>query len=115
MIGSVPREHVPAYVSYFDICLIPYKSNEYNEASFPLKFWEFMATGKPIVASGVPELMEYEPMISYARTAQEFSEKIETTLRAGSLQDPARIALARKHGWDERTKELKNLLLTEIG
>ena len=110
MIGSIPREDVPAYVSYFDICLIPYKSNEYNEASFPLKFWEFMATGKPIVASGVPELAEYEPMIAYANNPKEFSQKITIILASGAKMDQARAKLASHHGWDNRAAELKKLL-----
>ncbi len=114
MIGSIPREDVPAYVSYFDICLIPYKSNEYNEASFPLKFWEFMATGKPIIASGVPELAEYEPLISYADTVAEFSDSIENILATGTRKDSARSELASQHGWDNRALELKKLLLETI-
>lgn len=114
IIGSIPREYVPAYVAYFDICLIPYKNNEYNEASFPLKFWEFMATGKPIVASGVPELQEYEPMIAYANTPQEFSQKIQHILASGALIDGVRTELASHHGWDNRAAELKQLLLTTI-
>jgi glycosyltransferase involved in cell wall biosynthesis len=114
MLGSVPREDVPAYVAYFDICLIPYKNNTYNEASFPLKFWEFMATGKPIVASGVPELEEYEPMIAYATTTQEFSQKIADTIKSGIEINQKRITLASQHGWENRANELKKLLLKTI-
>ncbi len=114
MIGSVPREHVPAYVSYFDICLIPYKNNTYNEASFPLKFWEFMATGKPIVASGVPELEEYEPLISYAKNAKEFSKQIESILSSAPTSNKKRIALAKQHGWNERARNLRKLLIDTI-
>ncbi len=114
MIGSVPRKYVPAYVNYFDICLIPYKNNEYNEASFPLKFWEFMATGKPIIASGVPELKEYEPMIAYAKNPKDFSEKIRAILASGAIVDTRRSSLASKHGWDNRARELKKLLLATI-
>lgn len=114
MIGSIRREHVPAYVAYFDLCLIPYKNNEYNEASFPLKFWEFMATGKPIVASGVPELEEYEPMIAYAKNQKDFSEKISKIIANKAGIDIKKISLANKHGWDNRAAELKKLLLETI-
>lgn len=115
MIGTVQQEYVPAYVKHFTICLIPYKNNEYNEASFPLKFWEFMATGKPIVASGVPELREYSDIISYANNTKEFSEHIQKILLSGAKNDPARISLAKEHGWDQRAKELMNLLKKTIG
>ena len=114
MLGSVPREHVPAYVAYFDICLIPYKNNMYNEASFPLKFWEFMATGKPIVASGVPELTEYESMIAYANSPKEFSQKVADILQKNESISQQRMALASKHGWENRANELKKLLLKTI-
>ncbi|MBI4022536.1 MAG: oligosaccharide flippase family protein, partial [Candidatus Andersenbacteria bacterium] len=48
-LGPRPRQAVPGYVSSFDVCIIPYRNSRYNAASFPLKFWEFMASGKPIV------------------------------------------------------------------
>ncbi|MDA1169428.1 MAG: oligosaccharide flippase family protein [bacterium] len=114
MIGSIARAHVPAYVAYFDICLIPYKNNTYNEASFPLKFWEFMATGKPIVASGVPELAEYEPMIAYANSPKEFSKKVADILKINKAIDQKRIILAAQHGWEQRANKLKKLLLKTI-
>lgn len=115
LIGTVEQSDVPAYVQHFDICLIPYKRNEYNEASFPLKFWEFMATGKPIVASGVPELEEYSEYISYAKSAKDFSQAVERILAANSKPDAARIALAQEHGWNSRARQLLRLLQKTIG
>lgn len=114
MLGSVVREHVPAYVEYFDICLIPYKDNTYNQASFPLKFWEFMATGKPIVVSGTPELMEYQSMISYATSAKQFSKHVAGILVSGAKKDAARAELAAEHTWEKRAKELMKLLKKTI-
>lgn len=114
MIGSILRENVPAYVEYFDVCIIPYKNNIYNESSFPLKFWEFMATGKPIVASGVPELAEYEPMIAYAHSPKEFSQKIASILQDDTGIDNRRIELAAQHSWDARANNLKKLLLKTL-
>ena len=73
-----------------------------------------MVTGKPIVASGVPELTEYEPMIIYAHTAQEFSQKIADTLKNGTKINQKRIAEASQHGWENRATELKKLLLKTI-
>ncbi len=111
MIGSIPREHVPAYVEYFDICLIPYKNNDYNAASFPLKFWEFMATGKPIIASGVPGLVEYNEYIGYANNEKEFAALVEQQLAASIGTGDARKKLAYKHGYNQRVKELEKLLI----
>lgn len=108
VLGAVPREHVPAYVQAFDVCLIPYRNNEYNRASFPLKFWEFMATGKPIVVSGLPELLEYSDLIEYAEDQGGFEQAVEWAL--GNRRGVERVELARQHGFEQRVERLVELL-----
>ncbi|MEX1112819.1 MAG: glycosyltransferase, partial [Candidatus Andersenbacteria bacterium] len=108
--GTIQRKDVPAYVRYFDICAIPYRASAYNEASFPLKFWEFMATGKPLVVSGLPELKEYEDLIGYARSTIEFQQLIEEWLRHETLGEIKRKELAREHSWDARAQQLLVLI-----
>lgn len=110
MIGSIPRADVPAYVEHFDICLIPYEGNEYNRSSFPLKFWEFMATGKPIIATGLPELEEYSHLIGYAKNKKEFDVMITHKLAEKNTDAEKRKKLAHQHGYDQRVKELMKLL-----
>lgn len=112
MTGAVNRQEVPTYVNKFDVCIIPYQANRYNEASFPLKFWEFMATGKPIVATGVPELKEYSDVIGYAKSTDEFIELCEEWLSGSEKGREARMSLARKHSWNKRTERLLGLLLS---
>lgn len=108
--GVVPRQQVPAHVQSFDVCMIPYRLSAYNESSFPLKFWEFMATGKPIVVSGLPELRAYQVLIGYATGADEFIQLCEK-----SFQDPQRgaierVRLASEHSWEKRVRQLSQLL-----
>ena len=74
-----------------------------------------MATGKPIVASGVPELEEYSEDISYAKNAKEFSEAVDRILTTGTMQDTNRVALAQEHGWNSRARQLLRLLQKTIG
>ena len=45
-----------AYVSAFSVGLIPYRANDYTRNCSPLKVFEYLAAGKAVVASGVPEL-----------------------------------------------------------
>lgn len=107
--GAVPHRFVPCYVREFDVCMIPYRSSAYNAASFPLKFWEFMATGKPIVAAGVPELRAYQEHIGYAATSAEFIQLCEEALR-NPAQAEQRQALAQDHSWEKRVERLLALL-----
>ncbi len=114
ILPAIAQELAPAYVSYFDICLIPYRVNKYNEASFPLKFWEFMASGKPVIASGVPELKRYQDQISYVKGAEELVKAAEKWLHVPDVQAGQRIELARSHSWEKRTEELEKLLIAMI-
>ncbi|MFH1353897.1 MAG: oligosaccharide flippase family protein [bacterium] len=106
IVGAVPREQAPDYVQAFDVCLIPYRDSRYNAASFPLKFWEFMATGKPIVVSGLPELEGYRPLIGYAASVEEFMRECETWLANKERGSEQRKSLAREHSWKKRVERL---------
>lgn len=108
--GPLPRQQVPAYVHQFNACIIPYRANQYNAASFPLKFWEFMATGKPIVVSGLPELKGYVPLIGYAENADAFIGELEEWLKDNQRGAEEKKQLARGHGWQQRADELLRLL-----
>lgn len=110
LIGIVPRHLVPTYVHQFDVCMIPYSANDYNRSSFPLKFWEFMATGKPIVVSGLPELAEYQDLIGYATNAADFVQAIQKALAAPAPGRDRRMALAQEHSWEKRVAALLRLL-----
>ena len=109
-IGLIPHEEVPAYVNHFDLCLIPYRANEYNKASFPLKFWEFMATGKPVIVTGVPELKEYSSLIGYAESVAQLEQLITYWLTHPEEKRAERIALAREHSWEKRVETILDLI-----
>lgn len=110
LLGAKERRDVPTYVVNFDVCFIPYRNSRYNEASFPLKFWEFMATGKPIVVAGLPELKEYESLIGYAKSVNECIEKIEAALNNPEIRREERMKLAKEHSWQKRTNKILKLL-----
>lgn len=108
--GVIARHEVPRYVAGFDVCMIPYRLSAYNKSSFPLKFWEFMATGRPIVVSGLPELKIYQPLIGYAKRADDFIALCEAALEDPKKSREERIKLAREHSWEKRVARLLELL-----
>jgi O-antigen/teichoic acid export membrane protein/glycosyltransferase involved in cell wall biosynthesis len=103
LVGAVPRQHVPEHVQNFDVCIIPYRASEYNRSSFPLKFWECMA-------SGLPELQKYRDCIGYAATPAQFGSEIAAALREGERHAARRRELAHEHSWEKRVEELLRLL-----
>lgn len=110
VLGTVDRALVPNYVMNFNVCMIPYRNSAYNRSSFPLKFWEFMATGKPIVVSGLPELEQFSDVIAYVGTADQFATAI-----AAALQNPLSGSMERRnsavtHSFEQRVAQLRALL-----
>jgi glycosyltransferase involved in cell wall biosynthesis len=113
--GAVPYAEVPRSIAAFDVGLIPYLANAYTRSCFPLKLYEYLAAGKPVVASGLPELEGLEP---HAVVAPDPDGAIEAIGRAlGSLGDAdraARQAVAAQNTWDTRTARLLDLVAAEL-
>jgi GT2 family glycosyltransferase/glycosyltransferase involved in cell wall biosynthesis len=103
MPGQQPYETMPLYLYHFDVCLIPFKINAVTEATDPVKFYEYISQGKPVVATPMPELKIYESYLYLAPDATGFAECIERALAEDARETgPRRRALAREHTWQAR-------------
>ncbi len=109
LFGQIPRTEVPAYVKFLDVCLIPYRASRYNEASFPLKFWELIATGKPVIVSGVPELRAFSDISRYVTSSRDMTVAISSYLASDDGRQ-MRIDRAREHSYEQRVEKLISLL-----
>jgi glycosyltransferase involved in cell wall biosynthesis len=114
-VGLKPYDELPAYVAAFDIALIPYVANDYTRNCFPLKLYECLAAGKPVVASGLPELAGMEPDVVLAAGLEEFVVAVEEALhRRGDGDRRRRIQRAARNTWEGRTKRLLGLIASEL-
>ncbi|GBC85876.1 Putative teichuronic acid biosynthesis glycosyltransferase TuaH [bacterium HR11] len=103
--GEQPYEVLPAYLHAFDVAVIPFRLNELTEATNPVKFYEYLSAGKPVVATPLPELLAYaeQGLVYIGRDARDWVEKIEQALREdGPERQEARRAFARQNTWAER-------------
>ena len=105
--GRVPYDDLPAWLHGFDVCLIPMNINESTKGSFPMKFYEYMACGKPIVSVALPAFESYREKPSLVRIADNHDDFILAV--QNSLEDTGnqqtienRIAEAKKNDWDQR-------------
>jgi len=76
-----------------------------------LKFWEFMVSGKPVVATNLPTLSQYQYLFSLTRTEEEFEKGIIAALQENEKSDSPRIAEAEQHDWSKRVDAIEKLLL----
>jgi glycosyltransferase involved in cell wall biosynthesis len=113
--GPVPYDELPAVVSVFDIGLIPYADNAYTRNVFPLKLFEYLAAGKPVVATGLPELAGLGSDVRLARDLEEVEEAVAQALEQGSRSDvERRQALAARNTWEARAERLLSLVDAEL-
>ncbi len=102
--GEKPYWELTRYVSYFDVCLIPFKITPLTLATNPVKFYEYSAAGKPIVATRLPELESYGDLVRLADDAKGFQSAIEQLLKDKEKgNEKTRLQeFARLNTWDER-------------
>lgn len=109
-LGQKKMEEVPFYVRAFDVAMIPYVKSSYNDSSFPLKFWEFMASGKPVVATNLPALRQYKEFFSFGDSISDFESGIKMALTDNKELSQKRVAESEKHDWGKRVSLLEELL-----
>ena len=99
--GEIKYVELPKYVKYFDVCLIPFHLTKLIEATNPVKFYEYLSSGKPVVSVMLPELVPHRDLCYLAQTREEFIENIQRALDEKD-QKAARIDLARNNSWAHR-------------
>lgn len=111
-LGIRPNEELPQYLAHFDVCLNLFASGELSKDVSPLKFYEYLATGKPIVSTRQPDqIQQYAPLIHIADTAEEFTARCaEALLDTDPERREARIEEGRKSSWDARVREMCAIL-----
>lgn len=106
-LGKVPYEEIPALCAGFDVCLLPWKVNKWIDNCNPLKFLEYMASGKCIVSVPIKEIAIHSGLISIGRTHHEFCTMIDWELNNDSEERSRRRSeIASKHRWEEHVERI---------
>jgi glycosyltransferase involved in cell wall biosynthesis len=111
LLGHRAYEDLPSYVKGFDVAVIPYRLNEYTRAVFPIKFFEMLASGRPVVISPLPAVEQYWSAVRVAENAEAFIGACDAAVRGDTEHDKqARLALAAQNSWDSRVRKLLELV-----
>ncbi|MDR0248755.1 MAG: glycosyltransferase, partial [Oscillospiraceae bacterium] len=115
-LGPKPQKQLPNYINRFDVCMNLYKASEMSRDISPMKLYEYLASGKPVVSTPQPaQALDYADVIYIAGSPAEFAEscrKAVTERDKWKVAQRANYALAAS--WDARVAELERAL-TERG
>ncbi len=99
--GARPFADLAAYVKSFDVCINPQYNNSITQGNYPLKIDEYLAMGKPVVATRTTAMKLFEAYTFLAGSPQEYSSLIKKALETDSAQQAQeRIQFANTHTWE---------------
>jgi glycosyltransferase involved in cell wall biosynthesis len=117
LLGHRPHRELPNYIAQFDVCTVPYMGSAYTNTVVPTKINEYLAMGKPVIATPIPSVCDFNrqhDIMSIADTnPSSFIDAIEHLLaspgdratadrrrRVAALSD-WRVRLELMSGWIE--------------
>jgi len=105
--GSKSIEELPAYINSFDVCLNPQLLNEVTIGNYPRKIDEYLAVGKPVVATKTDAMSVFADYVYLGKTEEDYVALIERALAENttSRADDRRI-FASTHTWENSVGEL---------
>jgi hypothetical protein len=117
--GLVHHSKVPDILRASDVLLIPHKESPLSRSMDPLKMYEYLTTGLPIVSTPVPPTEDF-PSLIYVGTGKEFSEQVGVALNEAGRPDAeerwrARVEESREHHWDRRIARIESDMMEQLG
>jgi hypothetical protein len=112
--GEEAYEALPAWLGRFDVAIIPFKRTPLTEATNPVKVYEMLAAGKPVVSVPIPEVAALAPLVRLASTAAEFEREIAAALALGEDGADERREFARGQTWQHRFEVLQEATATVV-
>jgi glycosyltransferase involved in cell wall biosynthesis len=112
LMGPRPYNEVPAYLEAFDVATIPFKLNGLTEDTNPIKVYEYLAAGVPVVSTDLPEVATL-PHVRRVKDAPSFVAACEAA--SSERSDPGliaeRIEVADANSWEARAQVAWKALL----
>jgi len=115
-LGRKPYSQLPDYIKSFDACLIPFRTEGIGATVLPVKMFEYLAAGKPIVSTNLPEVRPYGDVVCVAATHVDFVRGIEHALLTQDDREKIskRLAVAELNSWNARVNTITELICESL-
>lgn len=112
-LGLQPHARLPALIRSMEVCIVPFRLTPVTLSTNPVKVYEYLAAGRPVVSTALPECELLQPHVDIGRTPEQFLSHIRRR-----LDDPgdgaARVAMALEHTWRRRAEQADALIRQQL-
>ena len=111
VLGPIDYKELPKYASCFSVSTIPFVINEITESTSPIKLFEYMAMGKPIVTTAMPECRKYQSVL-IGEDHDDFIAQIEKALKLHSDKNYLKLLHkeAEENSWDAKARDIAEMI-----
>ena len=106
--GKKPYDLLAGYAHFFDVCIIPFVLNDVTEATSPVKLFEYMSMGKPVVTTSLPECRKYD-IVKIAEDTESFCKLVYEA--SEDKKNPAYVEKLKQcaldNDWTAKAQDIK--------
>ncbi|MEN9406741.1 MAG: hypothetical protein RLZ12_1025 [Bacillota bacterium] len=101
-LGHQPYKKLWSYLAYADLAILPFKKNRITHSTNPIKIYEYLAAGKAVVSTSLPEVLALKDHIHLADTPADFCRTVLEAYKDCTKQVLSRSAFAKQESWNNR-------------
>jgi glycosyltransferase involved in cell wall biosynthesis len=113
-LGRKDIDQVPYYIKAFDVCLIPYRVDERAQHASPLKLYDYLAAGKPVVTTDYAAAHPFKDVIRIVDSSGAFIGAVEDCLLEDGRLIAERRRIAADNTWEKRTEQLSCIIESQL-
>lgn len=111
LLGRIPYKFAPYVIDQFDVGIIPHKINKFVTSMNPMKMYDYLARGKPIVSTDGAGLELFKDIIFIAKDSKEFDKLIINALETDTKEmQQKRIERVKQHTYEARLDSMMSII-----
>ena len=108
--SEVRREEVVAVLRNAELTLLAHRHTPLTEAMSPLKVYEYLAAGRPVLATDLGPVRHFGSRVHLAASVSDFADLVDAALGQGIQNESDRVAFIEENAWSTRHREILALL-----
>jgi teichuronic acid biosynthesis glycosyltransferase TuaH len=112
--ATLPHHQIPEATKDMDVMIIPHKVNQFTKSMNPMKLYDYLACGKPVVSTPLQDLGNLSRFVLIAQRAEQFPKLIKQAAKEDSLERRhLRLQTTASHSWKNKVEDMLSIIRSE--